>query len=221
MSDLQNELEAPQSRPPHWREVPLTLGLIILSVLGFAVFSFDRDLSWVSTLTYTAFEVRGDSIVYIEQGIQPWRAVTPIFLHFGWLHIVFNGLWTWDLGARIEKRAGWTTLGLLVLLAALGSNWLQFQFSGPSLFGGMSGVVYALLTFCWILQHWWPESGIDIPWGIYLLMLGWLVLCMTGLIELLGFGAIANAAHVGGCVVGLIAGVVYLLWRRARPCEVL
>ena len=35
-------------------------------------------------------------------------------------------------------------------------------------------------------------------------MLGWLVICVLGVIEVLGFGAIANAAHVGGLLAGLL-----------------
>ena len=41
-------------------------------------------------------------------------------------------------------------------------------------------------------------------------MLVWLVICLTGVIEVLSFGAlaIANAAHVGGLVAGCVTGVI-------------
>jgi GlpG protein len=39
-----------------------------------------------------------------------------------------------------------------------------------------------------------------------LFMVGWLVACMTGMVEVLGFGAIANAAHVGGLLCGAVLG---------------
>jgi GlpG protein len=38
-------------------------------------------------------------------------------------------------------------------------------------------------------------------------MVGWLILGLTGLIDVLGFGSIANHAHVGG----LLAGVMIAL----------
>jgi GlpG protein len=40
------------------------------------------------------------------------------------------------------------------------------------------------------------------------MMLAWLLICMTGIFELLQFGAIANAAHVGGLLAGCLTGLV-------------
>jgi GlpG protein len=39
-----------------------------------------------------------------------------------------------------------------------------------------------------------------------ILMLGWLLLCLAGFVDRLGFGAVANAAHVGGLFAGLFLG---------------
>jgi GlpG protein len=40
------------------------------------------------------------------------------------------------------------------------------------------------------------------------MMLIWLLVCLSGLITALGFGAIANGAHVGGLVVGCATGLL-------------
>ncbi len=48
------------------------------------------------------------------------------------------------------------------------------------------------------------------------MMFGWLVLCMSGVIELLGFGAIANAAHVGGLLMGCACGAMAGALQRGR-----
>ena len=145
-----------------------------------------------------------------------WRWVTPVFLHFGWLHLIFNGLWLWEFGALIERRCGSLRLCLLVLVCGAASNWAQYLWSGPSLFGGMSGVVYALLAYCWVVERVIPGSGLALPRGIAVLLLAWLVLCMTGIFDFFGI-AIANAAHLAGLLSGAAAALIALAtgaWRK-------
>ncbi len=45
-------------------------------------------------------------------------------------------------------------------------------------------------------------------------MVGWLVVCMLGLVEVMGFGAIANAAHLGGLITGALCGAAFGLLSR-------
>ena len=195
------------------RAAPVSLSLIALSVVGFLLVKFNA-IQWVATLTYTDFHL-GTDIDFIETEGQYWRLITPIFLHFGWLHIAFNSLWVWEVGVLIERRLGSFTLLALALVSAAGSNAAQHIYSGPSLFGGMSGVVYALLGFC-ATYHWLhPARGLVIQRGILLFMLVWLVFCMVVPTRWLGFG-FANAAHLGGLLIGLLAGVVLGCADRGR-----
>lgn len=53
-----------------------------------------------------------------------------------------------------------------------------------------------------------------LPPGILGFMLGWLAICASGLVEALGFGAIANAAHIGGLLLGMALGLVAALRHR-------
>ena len=71
------------------------------------------------------------------------RIISPIFLHFGLLHLVFNCLWLGLLGSKIEIQEGSIHLLLIVLISAA-SNLSQYYWSGTVYFGGMSGVIYAL-----------------------------------------------------------------------------
>ncbi len=196
------------------RTVPVTVGLIVCSLLGFLLFYLNAPLDWLRLFTFSDFQLAADRIRFTNTQGQYWRLLTPIFLHFGWLHITFNSLWMWELGGLVEQRLGSTALMVLVLLCGIGSNLAQFWDSGPSLFGGMSGVVYALLGFCWIYNLLWPPGDLLIPRGILIFMLAWLVFAMLGSTEALGFGTVANAAHLGGLVMGCAGGAMAGLFQR-------
>lgn len=137
----------------------------------------------------------------LSQG-QWWRLISPIFLHFGLVHLLFNMMWLWELGRAIEWRFGWKRFLLVVLLTGIISNLAQLYWSGPW-FGGMSGVVYALLAYIWMQGRFNPYSGLHVPKHVLLMMMAWFFLCWTGLL-----GPIANMAHTGGLVMGILWGYV-------------
>ena len=106
----------------------------------------------------------------------------------------------------------------LTLLFGLASNLAQHLYGGAGIFGGLSGVLYGLLGHCWLFQKLAPSPAYRLPPGVVVLMLAWLLICLTGVIELVSFGsvAIANAAHVSGLVAGCATGIVGGLLSRAR-----
>ena len=192
----------------NWRSAPVTVVFALLSIAVFLAFSLGAPDNWFALMTFTPFDVVSGQLRLLPMGEQYWRLVTPIFLHFGWLHITFNSLWLWELGSRTEQAVGsLNILGLLLVIAIL-SNACQHLFGGPGLFGGMSGVVYGLLGFAWVAPQLQPRWQIQPSRPIMLFMVGWLVLCLLGLVEILGFGSIANAAHLGGLISGLVLGLL-------------
>ncbi|MDO8863052.1 rhomboid family intramembrane serine protease [Haliea sp. E1-2-M8] len=196
--------------------VPVTLLLMALSVAGFLLVYLRAPLSWLSLFTFVPFTLQGSGISYGSVGSEYWRLITPAFLHFGWLHIVFNSLWLWELGNKVERTLGAVHMLGLFFAIALVSNACQYLFGGPSIFGGMSGVVYGLLGFSFVGARLQPRWAFEPSRPIMLLMVGWLLLCMVGFVEVLGFGAIANAAHVGGLLSGAVLGAGLALLSRAR-----
>lgn len=201
-------LRVPRPTAPRlslWR-VPVTLVLVVLSIGGFLIASLDRNLDWLPWLTFFPFDYRASGVVFGPPGEQYWRLLTPIFIHFGLLHITFNMLWLWDLGRRVEiVQSGWRLLGI-TLLIGVGSNIAQAVYGGVSVFGGMSGVIYGLLGYCWAWGHLRRDPRLLVPTPVLAIMLGWLVICLVGFTEFLGVGAVANAAHVGGLIMGLVLG---------------
>ena len=192
---------------------PVTLALILLSIGGFLMYLY-TPMNWLNALSFSSSQVSDNqSLIQTIDG-QYWRLITPAFLHFGWLHIVFNCLWLWDLGRRVEQVMGHLNMFMLFLVIAVVSNASQFEFGGGGLFGGMSGVVYGLLGFSWVAPQLQPAWPIQPPKAVMIFMVGWLVVCMSGMVEVLGFGAIANAAHLGGLLCGAVVGVVFAGFSR-------
>ncbi|MBE1276070.1 rhomboid family intramembrane serine protease GlpG [Enterovibrio baiacu] len=173
---------------------PVTMSVMVACVVIYAALflGFGDDV-----FSVMHFPASGD-----EQW-QLWRLFTHAFLHFSATHIIFNLLWWWVLGGRIEKHSGSAKLLQLFLLTALFSGLGQYAFDGPN-FGGMSGVVYAMLGYVWMVGHFAPSRGLSIEPAYVGFMLLWLV---VGFFEPFGM-AIANMAHLFGLLSGCLIGVL-------------
>ncbi len=140
-----------------------------------------------------------------SQQWQIWRWVSHALLHFSVMHIAFNLLWWWQFGGDLEQRLGSLKLIKLFIISAIISGAGQYWVEGAN-FGGLSGVVYALAGYLWVLGQRAPQLGLSIPRPLMGFMLIWLVL---GFVQ--PFMAIANTAHLAG----LISGVV-LAWMDTK-----
>jgi GlpG protein len=195
---------------PSWREqernsgptiTPVALALIAVSIAVAIYSNLGNKIDSLLPLFITQYESGPAALWEVRHG-QVWRLFTPAFIHFGIVHLIFNMLWVKDLGTLIERRHGsWFLLGLAAVLAVT-SNVGQYLVSGP-VFGGMSGVVYGLFGYVWLRGRADPASGFYMPSQTVLIMLGWFVLCVMGVIP-----RVANTAHGVGLVVGTIWGVV-------------
>jgi membrane associated rhomboid family serine protease len=191
---------------------PLTFVLLALCVAVFILSRFSDDLEAVLSLFISDPRLGGyrnlsTMLPEVRHG-QVWRLFTPVFLHFGWLHIFFNMLWLKDLGSMIEGHQGTRQLAVLVIVIAACSNFGQYFVSGP-LFGGMSGVIYGLLGYVWMRGKFDPASGLFLHPSTVGMMLVWFVLCYTGI-----FGNIAKTTHAVGLVMGVAWGYLSAIIRR-------
>ena len=176
---------------------PVTLSLIITSVGVFLLSAYGKNTQAVGKLFMS--ETMGGQLSEVLSG-EIWRLITPIFLHFGFWHILFNMFWLHDLGNQIEAKKGCKFFVTFVAILAIFSNFSQFIISGPN-FGGMSGVVYGLFGYVWIKSKLDPGDGFQLDPIIAMVLFGFFVICFTGI-----FGGVANWAHAGGLVVGLGRG---------------
>lgn len=180
----------------------VTLLLIVASALVTAVYKFGnlpRFAEWVFVGTGEEVAFR-KPFFYVLHG-EPWRLVTPIFLHLNFLHLLFNMWWLVDLGSLIERRIGHWRFLALVLTTAVVSNVCQYAWTGSPYFGGMSGVIYALFGYVWIRGRLDPSLGFFMPPSAAVILLLWLGLGFTGQI-----GPVANITHLSGLLTGSALG---------------
>jgi GlpG protein len=197
-----------------FKSTPITL-MVLISTLLVALFSqLGSQLEAVAWFSF--FPLVLDTQAYLVTGfdhlwLQPWRLISPMLLHVGWLHLVFNVLWWLDLGRRIECQSRLLLVALL-LFTSVAANVAQ-AWQVASLFGGLSGVIYGLLGYIWVMDRYNPVRY-HLPQNILIFMLLWLLLGISGLFPALGFGDMANMAHIGGLVAGVAWGFMHtLLWR--------
>jgi GlpG protein len=168
------------------------------------------------------FAMIGVSLPYSWLKIQPiamlldtgqwWRLLGPALIHFSVLHIAFNLLWWWSLGKQIEMTFGLSSLLMLFVFSAVVSNVAQLLVSGPN-FGGLSGVVYALVGCVWWLGWLKPNWGLSLPKPIVMFLLIWLV---VGYLDVLPVH-MANTAHMAGLICGCL--FAWLLVTRAKDAN--
>jgi GlpG protein len=189
----------------------VSLALIITSVAVFLISGTGKNYQVIGP-----FLISEKNDIYFSEFLsgQLWRIVTPIFLHFGFLHIIFNMYWLYYFGGQIEKRKGSAFISIFIFLTAIFSNIAQYLVTGPE-FGGMSGVVYALLGYIWIKSKFDPGDGLYIEQSTALVLVAWLLLCFVMPVAPGFSGGVANWAHTGGLISGAGWGYISAIrWNR-------
>ena len=194
--------------------------LIIFACLVSFYSSFGSKLNLIEPIFFNKFLISFNQIQFYDFQTtylisnEWWRLVTPMFIHFSSTHLIFNSLWIYILGREIEQLDGKIIFIFLILFTSASSNYLQYSFSGPSLFGGLSGVVYGLLGYCFVSETFLRINKFSFPPAIYIFMFVWLLIGFTGFLDLLGFGKIANFAHLGGLLSGILSGYIFSMYNK-------
>lgn len=184
-----------------WQQVTQQAGWVTL--LGGALVLLVAFIQWFNpNLILENLLIAHPKLPQLEL-TEPWRLITPVFLHFSATHLIFNLFWWVYLGGRIEKHLGFTCLLQLFFITGVFSNLAQYIWQGP-LFGGLSGVVYGLFGFSMVMSA--NRGGaLWLPPALIFFMLVWLLLGY-----LPGFPVnMANEAHFAGLLAGVFYGLFY------------
>ncbi len=136
---------------------------------------------------------------------QPWRLVTYMFLHGGFLHFLFNMLWLWWMGRSVEETLGPRTFTVIYfgagILGALLDAALALVFSSALVIGASGAVTGILVAFAML----YPKAPIMLflfpPIQARYFVAGWIA------IDILFLGSsdgVARLVHIGGALGGYL-----------------
>ncbi len=151
----------------------------------------------------------------------PWQLASYSFLHGGFTHLLFNMFALWMFGAQIENTWGARRFAIYYFACVIGAALVQLAVTATTghlypTIGASGGVFGILLAFGMLF----PNQIIVLLFPPIPMKAKWLVIGY-GVLELF-FAAsgtqpgVANAAHLGGMVFGL---VLILYWRGKLPIQ--
>ncbi len=139
---------------------------------------------------------------------RPWTIVTYMFIHGGWLHILFNMIVLFFFGPRVEARLGSKRFLILYFLSGVSGAALSFALAPQEAIIGASAAIFGVLM---AFAKYWPRELIYI-WGVLPIQAIWLIILVIGYSVWSGVhgstSGIADFAHLGG----IAGGFVYLWW---------
>jgi GlpG protein len=213
---------------------PLTLTLIILCCIFGFLTAFSKPspenrlgVSIVKQLQFVDMGLylkSNDPASSLKKG-ELWRVITPAFLHGDPIHLLMNMLALASLGRLVERMIGIRRYALLLVLLAVGSHLPQ-GLLGENLFGvrglsgspnfvGISGVVMGLFGYIAIRTKLNPNLGFSLSPQSYFMVAILLVIGFAGeMFGNVGNLHMANFAHLGGLVSGVILGFISEQARR-------
>ena len=140
---------------------------------------------------------------------QPWTILSSMFVHGSVWHILFNMISLYFLGSFFIRAAGEKSFLAVFFLGGLAGNILFALLANPFSTGiGASGAVFALGGALAVMVPRVPVFIFFIPVPIPL----WVAILILFLFSFLP--RIAWQAHLGGLLLGLIAGLIFRRRRR-------
>ena len=165
-----------------------------------------------------------------------WTAITSMFTHGGWFHLIGNMVFLWVFGNNIEDAMGHGKFLIFYILCGLTAAGAQTALSPHSVIpmvgasGAISGVLGAyLLLYPRVRVHTLiilPIYITTVALPAYVMLGYWALLQLVGGLGSLSEiekGGVAFFAHVGGFVAGLVLVKLFVsedvLRRRPTPPE--
>jgi membrane associated rhomboid family serine protease len=179
--------------------------IILSTTIAFLVFNLVRY--WLPVADW--FALPGDGVRYLTRF---WTIITYMFLHAGFLHILFNMLWLYWMGRILVEYLGskrFVTVyflggiagGLTYILVYNVLSMMGVKMMGGLLLGASAGVMAVVFAVATLLPEYVIQLFLLGPVRMKYLALGALVI--TSLIDFtVNMGG--KLAHIGGAAMGFI-----------------
>ncbi|SFR55874.1 Membrane associated serine protease, rhomboid family [Microbacterium azadirachtae] len=130
---------------------------------------------------------------------EPWRMLTVLLVHGGFLHLGLNMLALWMLGQQLEPLLGRAKFLTLYLVSGLGGSVAMALIAPGQPTVGASGAIFGLMAALLIIGR---HLGANV--------VGILVILVINFAWGFFVGGIAWEAHLGGIVVGALVALIYI-----------
>jgi membrane associated rhomboid family serine protease len=150
----------------------------------------------------------------ITQNHDYYRLLTSGFLHDGLLHILFNMVFLYFMGAMLEPAIGRLNFGVVYFVSLLAGSFGALLFEPQAVTVGASGACFGVLGALIVVSHY---RGISI-WQSGLAMI-----LIINIVFDLSVSGISIGGHIAGAVAGAICGwlIIELGERRRMPAAAL
>ncbi len=186
--------------------VVLTRALLLINLLLFVITSLlsrggfmEAVLGGADGLTLIALGAKENSLILRGEY---WRLLTPIFLHIGIVHLLFNSYALNLFGREVEGLFGSWRFAVVYFLSGIAGSLLSFAFS-PNTSAGASGAIFGVIgaMAAFLIRN---RETLGAQGRQHLQSLAF----MIGINLFLGVSlpGIDNYGHIGGLVAGFVLG---------------
>ncbi|UUT34351.1 rhomboid family intramembrane serine protease [Microbacterium elymi] len=146
--------------------------------------------------------------------IEPWRLITVLFVHSGWLHIGLNMLALWMIGRILEPLLGHVRFLVIYLISGIGGSVAVALLAPGTWVVGASGAIFGLFGALLIIGR---HIGANVSGIAIIIAINFAFPFVVGLLSgSLAAVQISWQAHLGGLIAGSAVGFIYARTRSIR-----
>jgi len=203
------------ARTPNANATWTIIGVNVLIGLSLILLKYSYPIAFIHVIN----EFGAKPILTISW-IQPYRLITSMFLHSGFIHLVLNMFALFIFGPDIEMVLGKIRYLLLYFLSGIAADFAHAYFiyfffpyerllMAPAI--GASGAIYGVMAAFAVI---FPYRRIMIFMGFPIVAPALLAITLMAILQTVyaffdPFSQVAYAAHVGGFIAGLLMAFMF------------